>query len=94
MEATLSLITLFTPTYNRANLLCRLYQSLLLQTNQNFEWLIIDDGSTDSTRELVESYVKEAKIRINYFYKENGGKHTAINLGVEKASGDLFFFSG
>ncbi|WP_140487694.1 glycosyltransferase family 2 protein [Flavobacterium sp. GSA192] len=84
-------ITIFTPTYNRADLLKRVYDSLLLQGNSNFEWLIVDDGSIDNTKEFVEQFINEDKIIVRYFYKSNGGKHTAINYGVQKAKGDLFF---
>ncbi|MDR1773790.1 MAG: glycosyltransferase family 2 protein [Clostridioides sp.] len=56
-----------------------------------FEWLIVDDGSTDNTKELVEEFIKENEINIRYIYKENGGKHTAINVGVKEAKGELFF---
>lgn len=84
-------ITIFTPTYNRAHLLERLYKNLCEQEYQNFEWLIIDDGSTDNTREIIENYKREGKLNIQYFYKENGGKHTAINFGLEKAQSDIFF---
>ncbi len=84
-------ITIFTPTYNRADLLKRVYDSLLLQGNPNFEWLIVDDGSIDNTKGVVEQFTDEDKIIVRYFYKSNGGKHTAINYGVQKAKGDLFF---
>lgn len=84
-------ITVFTPTFNRAKLLPRLYQSLLSQNIKDFEWLIIDDGSTDGTRAVVQEYIDQGKIKIRYYYKENGGKHTAINFGVQKAEGKLFF---
>lgn len=73
-------VTYFTPTYNRAYLLPNLYDSLLRQTKKEFVWLIIDDGSTDNTKELVENWVKEKKIEIKYVQKKNGGKHTAIEL--------------
>lgn len=73
-------ITYFTPTYNRAHTLPRLYESLLKQTNKNFVWLIIDDGSKDNTKEIVDVWVKDNKIEIEYVLKENGGKHTAIDL--------------
>ena len=86
-----SFITIFTPTYNRAHLLDRLYQNLCEQDYQNFEWLIIDDGSTANTKEVVENYKREGKLNIQYFYKKNGGKHTAINLGLQKAKSDIFF---
>ena len=85
------MITVFTPTYNRAHLLPNLYQSLLQQKAENFEWLVVDDGSTDGTEELVNQWIEEAAFTIRYFKKENGGKHTAINKGVQLAEGDLFF---
>lgn len=72
-------ITVFTPTYNRAYCLPILYESLLRQTNSDFEWLVIDDGSTDNTRALVQSWIDDAKIAITYQYKENGGMHTGHN---------------
>lgn len=88
----MSLITVFTPTYNRAYTLGDLYHSLLLQTNFHFEWLIIDDGSTDNTEEIVESFLKtENPFPIRYYKKANGGKHTAINKGTQLANGYLFF---
>lgn len=85
------LITVFTPTYNRAYTLGRLYNSLLNQTNKDFEWLIVDDGSTDNTKALIQSFIDDNKINITYFYKPNGGKHTAINSGVDTARGEFFF---
>lgn len=84
------MITIFTPAYNRAHTLPRLYDSLLKQTCQNFEWLIVDDGSTDSTRQLIEQYIAESKIAIRYIYQNNGGKHRAINRGVQNAQGEYF----
>lgn len=84
------LITIFTPTYNRAHLLPRLYGSLCKQTYLDFEWVIVDDGSKDNTEEITESFIKEQKIRIRYFKQENGGKHRAINRGVKEAKGELF----
>ena len=85
------MITVFTPTYNRAYSLIRLYESLLKQTNKNFEWLIIDDGSADNTKEVIESFISEDKITIRCFKEDNGGKHRAINKGVQEAIGDIFF---
>lgn len=73
-------LTYFTPTYNRAKDLPKLYESLCEQTNKNFIWLIVDDGSKDNTKEVVESWQKENKIEIDYIRKENGGKNTAIDL--------------
>lgn len=85
------MITVFTPTYNRKELLFRLYESLLGQTSKDFEWLIVDDGSSDGTEETINSFIKENKIPITYIAKSNGGKHTAFNLGVKNANGELFF---
>lgn len=82
------MITIMTPTYNRAYVLPRLYDSLCQQTRQDFEWLVIDDGSTDGTAELIFDYRVKSDFSINYFYKENGGKHRAINEGVVHATGD------
>ena len=83
------MITVLTPTYNRANLLNKAYQSLTEQTDDNFEWIVVDDGSTDKTKNIVEKFINEDKIRIRYYYKKNGGKHTALNLGINKAKGNL-----
>lgn len=83
-------ITICTPTYNRAALLQKLYQSLLGQTNKNFEWIIIDDGSEDNTEELVKSF-DTSTFSIEYYKQENGGKHIALNHGLEKANGEYFF---
>lgn len=72
-------LTIFTPAYNRAHLLPRLYESLCNQTCRDFCWLIVDDGSSDNTRELAQSWIEENKIPIRYEYKPNGGMHTAHN---------------
>lgn len=85
------MISIFTPTYNRASLLPRLYESLKKQTFDDFEWLIIDDGSTDATLNLIDGWKKENPFNIRYFYQENGGKHRAINKGVQLANGEWFF---
>ena len=82
------MITIMTPTYNRAYVLPRLYDSLCQQTRQDFEWLVIDDGSTDGTAELIFDYRVKSDFSINYYYKENGGKHRAINEGVVHATGE------
>ena len=82
------IITVFTPTYNRAHLLPRLLESLVKQTYRDFEWIIVDDGSSDNTAEVVNDWSADFPIR--YYRKENGGKHTAINLGVKKSKGELF----
>ena len=85
------MITVFTPTYNRAYILPILYESLVNQSFKDFEWIIVDDGSTDTTKELIESFLSEKNIKIRYFLQENQGKHVAINNGAELAEGDLFF---
>lgn len=82
------MISVITPTYNRGYIINKAYKSLLTQTSKDFEWIIIDDGSTDNTKEIVNEFILENKININYFYKENGGKHTALNYGFKKANGD------
>lgn len=83
------LLSIITPTYNRADLLYKAYESLKKQTSQDFEWIIVDDGSEDNTKETVEKFILEQKIDIKYYYKENGGKHTAVNVGVINANGML-----
>ena len=82
--------TIFTPTFNRKELLGKLYSSLQNQTYRDFEWLIVDDGSNDGTEERVKEFINEKKLDIKYFYTENGGKQRAYNFGVEKAEGELF----
>lgn len=84
------IITILTPTYNREKYLNVLYQSLIKQTNQQFKWLIVDDGSTDNTEEYVSKIIDEGKLDIIYFKKKNGGKHTALNLGFKKLDTELF----
>lgn len=84
-------ITIFTPTFNRASLLCKLYESLIYQNFKDFEWVIVDDGSTDDTKSVVNKFINERKIEITYFYQSNSGKHRAINKGVELAKGEYFF---
>ncbi|WP_413307841.1 glycosyltransferase family 2 protein [Bacillus sp. 1P10SD] len=84
-------ITVFTPTFNRAYILENLYNSLQSQTYTNFEWLVIDDGSTDNTAELFNNWIRENKLHIRYHRVENGGKHRAINKATDLASGELFF---
>jgi glycosyltransferase involved in cell wall biosynthesis len=86
MAATL---TVFTPTYNRAHTLPRLYRSLCRQTNKNFLWLVVDDGSTDNTRLLIDGYIKEGVIPIDYIYKENGGLYTGYNVAYEHIDTEL-----
>lgn len=74
------LVTVFTPTYNRANLLDRCYDCLCKQTSMNFMWIIIDDGSTDNTKEIVDEWIRnEKRFEIKYIHKENGGLYTTYN---------------
>lgn len=84
-------LTIFTPTYNREMLLNRLYKSLSEQTSKDFEWLIVDDGSTDNTGKIVEDWIHESLISIRYIYQPNGGKMRAHNKGVLNSSTELFF---
>ncbi len=86
------MITIFTPVYNRAHTMNQLYQSLLRQTSFNFEWIIVDDGSTDHTAELVEGWRNiKNPFFIGFLQQDNGGKHRAINKGVQLAKGEAFF---
>lgn len=85
------LVTVITPTYNRANILSALYISLKKQTNKNFIWLIIDDGSTDLTTQVVQNFIEENYLNIQYIKQENGGKHRALNNGVKNIYTELTF---
>ncbi len=82
--------TVFTATYNRAHTLHRVYESLKCQTLRDFEWVIVDDGSTDGTASLIENWKVEAAFSIRYIWQENQGKHFAFNRGVREAKGLLF----
>ncbi len=82
--------TVFTPTYNRSRTLARVYECLLTQTFKDFEWLIVDDGSTDQTRDLVTQWCADRKLNIVYISQQNSGKHIAFNRGVALARGALF----
>lgn len=84
------ILTVFTPAYNRADLLTRCYESMCKQTNKKFIWMIVDDGSTDNTREISESWVKNTKdFQVIYIYKENGGLHTAYNTAIANIDTEL-----
>ncbi len=82
-------ISVITPTYNRGYILQECYQSLCRQTCNDFEWIVIDDGSTDDTYEKVQEFAAEEKIDVVYLRQENGGKHRAHNAGVQIARGEL-----
>lgn len=84
-------ITVLTPTYNRSKYLEKLYESLKNQTNKNFEWFIIDDGSEDETEQEVDKWKEDKIINITYMYKENGGKHKALNLAIKHIDTVLTF---
>jgi len=82
--------TVFTATYNRGHTLRLVYDSLLSQTMQDFEWLIVDDGSSDDTEKRVRIMIAEGRLRIHYIKKPNGGVHTAHNAAIRKANGRFF----
>ena len=83
------MITILTPTYNRKHTLHKLYNSLVNQTDKDLEWIIVDDGSKDDTKKLIDGYIKENKIKIRYYKKKNGGKHSAINYGIDYIETDF-----
>ena len=87
----MSNITVLTPAYNRGELLEKLYESLYAQDCKDFEWLIVDDGSTDDTSERVEQMKQTADFPISYHRKENGGKHTALNYAYQFIKTPLTF---
>ena len=82
-------LTVFTCTYNRAHTIGRTYDSLCRQTCKDFLWLVVDDGSQDNTKKLVEDWINEAIIPIQYVYKENGGLHTGYNKAIELMETEL-----
>ena len=83
------MITILTPAYNRGHLLGKLYQSLVKQDFEDFEWVIVDDGSSDSTTNIVDKFIQDKKINISYIKQSNGGKHRALNRGVIESKGEL-----
>ncbi|MBV6274136.1 glycosyltransferase family 2 protein [Alcaligenaceae bacterium CGII-47] len=85
------MLSILTPTYNRAHTLPRLYKSLQAQSNQNFEWLIVDDGSTDDTAAWIDTCCQRAKFSVRMIRQDNGGKHVALNTGVASAQGEWIF---
>ena len=82
-------LTVFTLSYNRAYCLHKCYESLLRQTCSDFEWLVVDDGSTDNTAQLVQGWINEGRIPIRYLYKENGGMHTGYNTAYDNIFTEL-----
>lgn len=83
-------VTVVTPTYNRGYILDKCYQSLKNQTSKSFKWLVVDDGSTDNTEDLVLKWKEEGHIQIEYLKKENGGKASALNLALGKTDTEYF----
>lgn len=81
------MISILTPTYNRGYIISKAYQSLKSQTDKDFEWIIIDDGSVDDTEKIVKEFIKEKALNIKYYKKSNGGKHTALNYGLKYVKG-------
>ena len=85
------IVSVFTPLYNRAHLLSRIFISLCNQINKDFEWIIVDDGSNDKSEEVIDKLSTiNHEFQIRFIYQENGGKHRAINRGVREAKGELF----
>ncbi|ELB2930006.1 glycosyltransferase family 2 protein, partial [Vibrio alginolyticus] len=82
--------TVFTPTYNRDKLLHRVYDSLTRQTFRSFEWLVIDDGSTDNTEDLINEMTKKSDFKIRYVKQKNSGKVNSINTALTLARGEFF----
>ncbi len=86
----LSSLTVFTPVYNREDMLPKLYQSLLDQTDKDFEWLAVDDGSTDNSFNVLKGFESEGKLNMRIIRRENGGKMRAHNTGVMNTNTGLF----
>ena len=84
-------LTIFTPTYNRASTLRRTFDSLMRQSQQDFEWLVVDDGSTDDTERTVRQFASTAPFAVRYVRQPHGGKHRAYNRALSLAEGELFF---
>ncbi|MCG7566502.1 glycosyltransferase family 2 protein [Pseudoalteromonas sp. CnMc7-15] len=82
-----------TPVYNRADLIVRAFESLKknVSSSINFEWIIVDDGSSDNIKEVVNQFLLSSPFEISFIAKENGGKHTCMNVFFERAAGELFF---
>jgi len=85
------MITVLTPTFNRGGGLQSLWDSLQKQTVKEFEWLVVDDGSTDGTKNLITQLQEKSDFPIRYIYKSNGGKHTALNVGIQTICSELTF---
>lgn len=84
------LLTIFSPVYNRSDKIKNLYQSLVEQTNRDFIWMVVDDGSKDDIDEVIGSFIEENKLEIQYYKQENQGKHVAHNFGVAHCNTQYF----
>ena len=84
-------VTIFTPVYNRVGLIGRVYESLLRQSCTDFEWVVVDDGSTDGSWDVIKGYEQEGRLNMRCVRQQNGGKHRAINHGAKLAKGELFY---
>lgn len=82
--------TVFTPTYNRAHTLHRVFDSLSAQTFRDFEWLVVDDGSTDNTPNVIREWMKSASFPIRYLRQSHLGRHIAYNLAIQEARGEMW----
>ena len=85
------MITVLTPTFNRGGGLQSLWDSLQKQTVKDFEWLVVDDGSSDGTKNLITQLQEKSDFPVRYIYKNNGGKHTALNVGIQTIRSELTF---
>ena len=85
------MISILTPTFNRSSTLERLYCSLVEQTDRDFEWIVVDDGSSDRTPSMLEGFSGSAQLSMQVIRQENSGKHVAVNVGVAHAHGDYIF---
>lgn len=85
------LITVISPSYNRVNTLPALYASLCSQSSKDFTWLVVDDGSQDNTETYIKGIIADSPFPVIYIKKENGGKHTALNVAIDKVETELFF---
>ena len=83
------LLTVFTPAFNRADCLRDCYESLRKQTCRDFIWLVVDDGSSDGTGDLVKEWMQAGELEIRYHYQKNGGMHTAHNAAYELVDTEL-----
>lgn len=83
-------ISIFTPTYNRSHLLKNVFDFIVNEHYEEIEWIIVDDGSTDSTKLVVENFIEKNIVEIKYIFQENQGKHVAYNKAIDIAQGDVF----